>query len=317
MGRQECLNLSWSLPPLQRRQKPLCSSDSGGPADMVMSVMGPQWSLQWTMVPINEDSLRDLWSNYRDAWKMKGTSVHGQRVALSDAMEWYGQTEPWAGSGVYRLTKSSRQRSKSSQPPLAIQATSGVISRRKTSLERFQTFGTLAGRGRERKGTWTHQIPALIVLHATSNGQPADQVQTDTTVVLHAPNSGLRLESERGLNFFILPQNSSSFEKFQFLSLLNCKRDNILQKISLSRSEDQTFCGCTIWRSDSLSLSLSPCFLCVFSFSHSLVKVKSSPLAKYTSLQHQPKRDGRPPDFNSLWICSQLSLLRTSTSYMI
>ena len=35
------------------------------------------------------------------------------------------------------------------------------------------------------------------MLQAPSNGQPASQVQTDTTVVLRAPNSGLRLERER------------------------------------------------------------------------------------------------------------------------
>ena len=189
------------------------------------------------------------------------------------------------------VTLCSRQRSKSSQPPLAIQATRGVISRRKTSLELFQIFRTLAERGRERKGSWTHQLLPLVVLHA--------------------PNSGLRLEREKRLNYFYLPQKSSSFEKLRLQSLLNCKRDHLLHKISLSKSEDQPFSCCIIWRSDSFSaLFLSSLF---FIFSS---RSKALQSATCTLLQHQPKGDGGPPDFhlNSLSICSRLSPLQTSTS---
>ena len=94
----------------------------------------------------------------------------------------------------------SRQRSKPTRPPLAIQATWGVISRWKILPELFQSFGTLAERGRERKGTWTHQLLPSLVLYAPNNGQPASQLQTDTTAVLKALNGGLPLERERRLN---------------------------------------------------------------------------------------------------------------------
>ena len=133
------------------------------------------------------------------------------------------------------------------------------------------------------------------------------QVQTDTTVVLHAPNSGLRLERERGLNYFYLPQKSSSHGKLQFRLLLNCTRDYLLHEISFSSSEDQSFSGCKNRRSDSLSA--------FFLSSYSFVKVKSPASATCTPLEHQPKGDGRPPDLhlNCLCMCRHLTLLRTST----
>ncbi len=120
---------------------------------------------------------------------------------------------------AYARAHCSRQQSKSTQPPPGIRATWGDISRRKTSLELFQIFGTLAERGRERKRTWTHQLLPLLELHAPSNGQPASQVQTDPTVVPHASNSGLRLERERGLNYCLLTKlffNRHNFNSYQF-----------------------------------------------------------------------------------------------------
>ena len=109
------------------------------------------------------------------------------------------------------------------------------------------------------------------MIHAPSNGQPASQVRTNTTVVLQAPDNELRLERERGLNCFYLPQNSSSSEKLHFLSLLNCTKDDLLHKISLSKSEDQPFSGCTNWRSDSFSaFFLSSHFLILSSRSNVL-----------------------------------------------
>ena len=116
------------------------------------------------------------------------------------------------------------------------------------------------------KGTWTYQLLPPLALQAPSVGQPASQVQTDTPVVLYAPNSGLRLEKERWLNYFYLPQNPSSFEKLQFLLLLNCTEDNPLHKISLSSSEVQPFSGCSNWRSNSLSLSLLSFCLLILSW---------------------------------------------------
>ncbi len=127
------------------------------------------------------------------------------------------QAYPRRFSFVSRI-QCSRQRSRSTQAPLAIHATWEVISRWKILPELFQSFETLAGKGKERKGTWTHQLLQSLALHARSNGQQTSQVQTDTTVVLHAPSIGLRLERERGLNNLHLPQNSSSYQRLQFLS---------------------------------------------------------------------------------------------------
>ncbi len=121
-----------------------------------------------------------------------------------------------------------RQWSKSRQPPLAIQATWRISSRWKTSLQSFQSLETLAERGRERKGTWTQQPLPLLMLHAPSNWQLASQVETDTTVVLHAPNSALRLESE--LNHYYLPQNFSKCERLHFLLFFKLhKKESIAQ----------------------------------------------------------------------------------------
>ena len=180
------------------------------------------------------------------------------------------------GMYVTQLLEPIHVWSECAQPPLAIQATWGVISKRKTLLELLQIFGTLA----ERKGTWTHQLLPPLVLRAPSNGQLASQGQIDTTVVLHAPNSGLRLERDRGLNYFYLPRNSSSYEKLQFLLLLNWTRYYLLHKISSSSSEDQPFSGCTNWRSDSLSI--------FFRSSHSSIKVKNPPSATCSTLELQP-----------------------------
>ncbi len=60
----------------------------------------------------------------------------------------------------------------SHQPPFAVQATWEVISRRKTSLDLFQIFGTLTERLRERKRTWTHQLHTILVLHAMGSRKP-------------------------------------------------------------------------------------------------------------------------------------------------
>ncbi len=208
----------------------------------------------------------------------------------------------------------SMQRSKPTRPPLGIQATWGVIYRGKTLPELFQSFGTLAERGRERKGRWTHQLLPSLVLHAPSNGQPTSQVQTDTTVVLHAPNSGLQLERERGLNNSCLPQSSSSYQRLQFFSI---------QKLHKKSSIAQNQVFSEVLRSTVYWLhKLAKWFLFRALFFSSLFSSRSKTLLIHHVHVHiwwRPESDGRPPDLHlvSLWICRQLSLQRISTWCMI
>ena len=194
-----------------------------------------------------------------------------------------------------RNVQCSRQRGKSTQPPLANQATWGFISRRKTSLELSQIFRTLAERGRKRKRTWTHQLLPSLVLHASSNGQPASRVQSDTTVVLHVPNSELQLEREWGLNHLYLPQISSLYENLHFL---------LPSKLHKKGSHAQELVFVVL----KISL-LSFCLLILSSRS----KVLHLPRAYLLNIRQ--KGEGRPYDLhlNSLWMSRRLSSLRAST----
>ncbi len=164
-------------------------------------------------------------------------------------------------SDFFGLFRCSRQRSESSQPTFVFQATWRVISRWKTLLELFQNFETLAERGRRER-------ELELAIDAPSNGQPASRVQTDTTVVLKAPNSGLRLERERGLNHYYLPPNFSSSKKVQFLSFVFW-----LHKLAK-------------WFAFFLSLSVNSSF-----------KVRDLSTTCMCA-QIQPKGDGRPPHFH-------------------
>ena len=93
------------------------------------------------------------------------------------------------------------------QPPLASSDLESYLQVESFTGTSFGFFGTLAERGRERKGAWSHQPLPPLVLRAPSSGQSASQAQTDTRVMLRAPNSGLRLEREGRLNHYYLPQN--------------------------------------------------------------------------------------------------------------
>ncbi len=76
--------------------------------------------------------------------------------------------------------------------------------------------------------------------------------------MLHAPNSGLRLEKERRLNIFYLPQNSSSFEKLSIpVYHQTAQKYFHCTWINLWCSKDQPFSGCTNWWMDFSFCSLS------------------------------------------------------------
>ena len=128
--------------------------------------------------------------------------------------------------------------------------------------------------------------------------------------MLHAPNSGLRLERERGTKLLQLTSKLFFIRKtFNFCHHQTAQKIICCTRISSQSSDDQPFSCCTNWASDSLSLSLS---LSAFflSHSHSLVKVKSPPPATCTSCHDQPKGDGRQS-----WSSSQFSLdVQTSST---
>ena len=86
-------------------------------------------------------------------------------------------------------------------------------------------------RGREKKGTRTYQLLPLLVLHAPSNGQPASQVRTDTTVRASRSEQWATIEKRDGTEPLWLTSNFSKFEKLSVsVQLLNCAKDNPLHK---------------------------------------------------------------------------------------
>ena len=166
-------------------------------------------------------------------------------------------------------------------------------------------YDTLAEKRRERKGTWTHQPLPSLVLHAPSKGQPASQAQTDTTVVLDAPSSGLRLEREGGLNHYHWPQNSSSFERLWFLYLETAQKIIYCTKSVFQSSEIKHF---VVAQFGEVILFLQILWLLIYSRQGQKIFTRHVPLCRSGDAEHRPKGDGRPTDlhFNSLWICSQL-----------
>ena len=161
-------------------------------------------------------------------------------------------------SGTWWKIFCSRQRSKSTQPPLALQATWGAMYRRKTPHDFFQIFGILLKEKREEgKLNW----PATTTTRASRSEQWKACKPSTNRDHSRASRSEQRAAIEKGEGFyyFNLPQNSSSFKKLSVSVIMKTAQEIIYwTKISCSSSENQPLHKLAKW--------LSLCFLSVFSF---------------------------------------------------